>query len=227
VNPGAAGQRAALRAGSLLVLVVSLASTALIAQVSASKSFPQVRTGFWFSAGVGYGRLDFSCGGGANPWDTLPPATTCSDAGRAAATLGSLRAGYALSQQVLLSIMLDASHRVGTSEGVMDVGVALRLYPMRERGLFLEAGVSRSEFRNHDPDGPDEVGSGMGAVAALGWDLRVDRMISLTPVLQVHYGYQGDTGTPAVLVLPSGAQVTNRTRVHETLVTFGIALTVH
>jgi len=92
--------------------------------------------------------------------------------------------------------------------------------------LFAEAGVSRSEFGTHGV-GPDEVGRGVGLVAGIGWDLRVDTNMSLSPVVLLHYGYQGDTGRPTVINLPDGSRFALRTRVHETLVTFGLALTFH
>ena len=217
--------RASRRSAILLALLATFARTPLSAQDPAPASFPQQRHGFWWSLGLGYGRMDFSCGDTPNPVDGPP--FPCAEAGRAHATLGSLRVGYALSQQVAVSMLVDASHRVGTSEGVVDLGAALRLYPLPARGWFVEAGVSRSEFRGHATDGPDEVGRGVGLVAGTGWDLRVDRKMSLTPVLQVHYGHQGDTGMPNVLILPDGSKFTVHTRVHETVVTFGVAVTFH
>ena len=215
------------RAGIVFALIATLMSAALRAQDSASASFPQRRHGFWLSVGLGYGRLDFSCGGGTDPWDPTPPAETCPEAGRARATLLFLRAGYALSQQVLISVSADAWRRVGTSDGASDLGVAVRGYPVRSRGLFAEAGVSRSRFRVPGGDGPDETGEGVGLVAGIGWDLRVDTNMSLSPVILLHYGYQGDTGIPTVVHFPDGSRLALRTRVHETLVTFGLALTFH
>lgn len=214
------------RAGIVFALTATLMSAALHAQDSASASFPQLRHGFWLSVGLGYGRLDFSCGGGTDPWDSTPPAETCPEAGRARATLLFLRAGYTLSQQVLLGVSVDAWGRVGSSDGAVDLGVAVRGYPVRSRGLFAEAGVSRSEFGTHGV-GPDEVGRGVGLVAGIGWDLRVDTNMSLSPVIHLHYGYQGDTGMPTVIHFPDGSRLALRTRVHETLVTFGLALTFH
>lgn len=207
--------------------LLAAAAPSLYAQSSASESFPQVRRGWWGSVGVGYGRLDFSCGGGISPWDSTPPAPSCPEAGHAPATLFSLRAGYALSQQLLVSLTTDAWRRVGSSDGAWDFGLAARWYPIRTRGLFVEASVSRSTFGVRDPWGPDEVGRGIGLMAALGWDLRVDRNFSLTPVVLGRYGHQGDTGIPSVTIFPDGSKLATRTRVHETVIGLGLAVTFH
>ena len=216
----------AARTGLVLALASALASAALSAQDTAGY-YPQRRDGFWASVGLGYGRLDFRCGGGTSIGDDSPEPETCPEAGQARATTAFVRVGYALTQQLLVSVTVDAWKRVGSGDAARDLGAAVRVYPVRSRGLFVELGAGRSVFRVHGFDGPDEVGRGVGMVAGLGWDLRVDRNMSLTPVALFHYGYQGDTGMPFVIVFPDGSKDALRTRVHETLVTFGFALTFH
>ncbi len=122
---------------------------------------PQVREGFWFSAGLGYGSLG------------------CQDCfGREDGLSGGLSFGSVVNDRLLFGVGTTgfAKTVLGETFTVGTLDARIRFYPVRTSGFFLNGGLglgtvsygSESEF-------------GVGAMLGLGWDIRVGRNVSLTP----------------------------------------------
>lgn len=130
-------------------------------QVPASTKRPQVRDGFWFNVGLGYGGLG------------------CEDcSGRESGLSGGLAAGGTLGDKWLLGVGTTGWAKdldgelltVGTLDG------RFRFYPVRTSGFFVTGGLGLGTLSYA---GETEVG--VGVVLGLGWDIRVGRNVSLTP----------------------------------------------
>ena len=122
---------------------------------------PQIREGFWFNAGLGYGTFG------------------CQDCfGREDGPSGGLSFGAVISDRVLFGVGTTgfAKTVLGETFTVGTLDARVRFYPVRTSGFFLNGGIGlgtvsygrASEF-------------GVGAMLGLGWDIRVGRNVSLTP----------------------------------------------
>lgn len=172
------------RALVLLTLLAVLAPDAMAQR-------PQTRDGFWFSIGVGGGSLG------------------CKDCEeRENGGAGTLAFGGKLSNTVLLAGSANGWTKTvdGATLTVGLVAVESRFYPRAAGGFFLKAGAGIGSVDL-------SIGSatfsetGAGILAGLGYDIRVGRMISITPWLQ-WFGIEYDPGNANVAQL-------------------GIALTIH
>ena len=124
-----------------------------------SARLPQVRDGFWFNAGMGYG----SAG--------------CNDClFRVDGFSGGLSLGGTISPRVLLGVGTSGFYRAELGETMGTLDARLRFYPSLTSGFFVTGGFGLG----HVSDGYDTVW-GPGAVVGLGWDVRVGRNVSLTP----------------------------------------------
>jgi hypothetical protein len=122
----------------------------------------QMREGFWFNGALGYGSL--GCDG-------------CLD--RANGLSGGLVFGGRLSDKWLLGVGTTGWSRetvFGESLTVGTLDARVRFYPSLSSGFFITGGLGIGSI---SVDGDGELGS--GAVVGLGWDVRVGRMVSLTP----------------------------------------------
>ena len=122
---------------------------------------PQIRKGFWFSAGLGFGSLG------------------CEDCvGRDDGGSGGLSLGTVVSDRVLLGVGTTGFARsIGgelLSVGTLDA--RLRFYPVRTSGFFLNGGVGLGTLSF-----AGESEFGLGLLLGLGWDIRLGRNVSLTP----------------------------------------------
>jgi hypothetical protein len=122
---------------------------------------PQIRDGFWFSAGLGFGSL--GCENCITREDGLS---------------GGLSFGSVVSDRVLLG--------VGTTGFAKDVGgetlsvgtldARVRFYPARTSGFFLNGGIGLGSLSY-----AGESEFGVGLMLGLGWDIRLGKNASLTP----------------------------------------------
>jgi hypothetical protein len=130
-------------------------------QAVATAGRPQVRNGFWFSAGLGFGSLG------------------CDNClGREDGLSGGLSLGATVSDRVLFGVGTTgfAKTVLGETFSVGTLDARIRFYPSRTSGFFLNGGLglgtvsygSESEF-------------GVGMMLGVGWDIRVGRNVSLTP----------------------------------------------
>lgn len=122
---------------------------------------PQVREGFWFNVGMGFGSLG------------------CEDCiGREDGLSGGLSLGGAIGDRVLLGVGTTgfAKDVAGDLLTVGTLDARVRVYPVRTSGFFINAGAGLGTLSYA---GDSEVGLGM--MLGVGWDIRLGRNVSLTP----------------------------------------------
>ena len=165
--------RAALRC------VGSLAVVALCGAGAASAQRPQTREGFWIAFGFGYGSAKPSC-------------DLCGSLDSRGGATGFLKLGGTLTKQVLLGGEINAwtKSENGVTDQLGNVSAALYYYPAVASGFFLKGGVGFSSFR--ETDGFTDDGTGFGLLGGVGYDIRVGRNVSLTPVANFYWGGVGD-----------------------------------
>jgi hypothetical protein len=170
-----------LRATGLsALLTVLLASTSFAQQA-------QTRDGFWIGGGLGYGSL--GCEG-------------CID--RTGAPSGYLKLGTTLRQNILLGIETNGwtKSEFGARLTMGNVSGAVYFYPMASTGLFVKGGAGYSML-----DASTDVGSGsesgFGMILGAGYDVRVTRNLSITPVANWFRG-SFDGGSANVLQIGLG-----------------------
>ena len=193
--------RAAIRTASGLAVLLSVAVGVSTAQ------HPQTREGFWIGFGFGYGSAHLACGG------------TCSfnDKAKGGGATGFIKLGGTLSPQLLLGGEVNAwvkslsDSGASATEAVGNVSFAVYYYPAPASGFFLKAGVGLANYRLSD--GGSVTGNGFGVLAGLGYDIRVGRNISITPVGNFYFGSDGE-----VDIIPS---------VKHTVFDFGLGITFH
>jgi len=146
---------------------------------------PQRRDGFWIGFGVGYGWAHVACDG-------------CLGVARTGGATGFLKLGGTLSPHVLLGGQVNVwAHDDGAStEGIANVTASLYYYPDARRGLFLTGGLGFSDYSTDSR--PAFEGSGWGATLGVGYDVRVGRNVSLTPIVHWVYGAVGDVNQGAL-----------------------------
>jgi hypothetical protein len=116
----------------------------------------------------------------------------CIDTGRLESASGFLKLGTAVSQNLLLGVEANGWRKrsSGVTENLGNVSAVAYLYPWARGGLFVKGGGGLSTYIASGP-GPDLTGTGWGLIAGVGYDLRVARNISLTPVANIYYGHLG------------------------------------
>ncbi len=150
---------------------------------------PQTRQGFWIGFGGGYGSAGVSCDG-------------CGNTDREGSASGFLKLGGTLSPSVLLGAEVNgwSKSESGVTVNLGNVSAAVYLYPVKTSGFFVKGGAGLSVHRTTG-GGNTLDGTGWGLIGGLGYDIRVGRNISLTPVANYYFGQPGDlkiNGTTAV-----------------------------
>jgi outer membrane protein with beta-barrel domain len=150
-------------------------STTLVAQ------HPQVRKGFWIGFGPTYGSSGVSCDG-------------CGSTNREDSFGFFLKLGGTLSKNVLLGGEVNSWYKEESSQSVTlgSVAAVVYVYPKATSGLFLKGGVGVSEMFASGGGLPDFDGTGWGLTAGLGYDIRVGKNISITPVANYWFGQPGN-----------------------------------
>ena len=77
------------------------------------------------------------------------------------------------------------------TEDVGNASVAVYLYPAAKSGFFVKGGVGWAVFRLSE-SGRSTQTNGFGLLGGLGYDIRIGRMVSLTPTGNVYWGSDGD-----------------------------------
>jgi hypothetical protein len=122
---------------------------------------PQIREGFWFNAGMGFGTLGCE---------------DCLD--RNNGLSGGISLGRTINDRVLLGLGTTGWAKSVDGE-ILTVGtldVRTRIYPVRAAGFFLTGGVGLGSLSY-----VGESEFGLGVILGVGWDIRVGRNVSLTP----------------------------------------------
>ncbi len=179
--------------------------------VSAAPAHAQVREGFWFGFGLGYGSARIECDGG------------CADGDRDGSVSGFVKLGGTLNRHLLLGAEVNGwtKEEDGVRATLGNLSGTLTLYPGAHSGFFLKAGAGLGYFDTSAQQGSLSVSvseTGFGFVAGVGWDLRLGGNLSLTPVVNLNYGWPGDVVFDRVVVLPN---------VRQSVIEFGIGLTFH
>lgn len=150
-------------------LLLCLAGALTIGAVPAFGQYPQVRKGFWFNGGLGWGSLG------------------CNDCGsRTGGLSGGISLGGAISPTFLLGAGVTGwtKSENGATLTVGTVDLRARFYTSKSGGFFLTAGVGLGSI-SAGFGGFTASESGFGAVLGLGYDARIGRMVSLTPYFNV------------------------------------------
>jgi hypothetical protein len=155
---------------ALLGLVFALAAQPATAQ------HPQIRQGFWFNFGLGYGSL------GCDDCDERIDAPT-----------GILGLGGTLSQKVVLGGALAAwsKDEGGGKLTVANLVAIIRWYPSATGGFFLTGGLGVGSITIEIDNVGSDTEQGFGALLGLGYDIRVGTSVSITPFLN-GFGVRSD-----------------------------------
>lgn len=188
---------------------LAMAALLVLCGSTAWAQHPQVRKGFWIGFGGGYGSAQFSCDG-------------CGTSTREGSGVGDLRLGGVLSPKLLLGgdIVAWTKKESGATVTVGNVTAAVYYYPATSSGLFLKGGVGASMFHGEVSSTVTATadGKGFGFTFGAGYDLRVGRNISITPVGNFVWGHVGEVKTGST-VLASGWK--------QNFFEFGLDITFH
>lgn len=164
---------------------IAAACCVLIVVTSASlpAQRPQERRGFWIGFGLGYGSAGFSC-------------DSCTG-GRVGALSGFLKMGGTLSPRLLLGGETNGWVRNtgGATETRGNASLAVYYYPTAAKGLFLKGGAGLSRYASRGGF-VDWTGGGFGLLLGAGYDVRLGRNASLTPVVNLFGGNLGTVDAP-------------------------------
>ena len=165
--------------------VVTLLAVLSCAASAARAQYPQRRDGFWIGFGVGYGSANISC-------------DNCTSGSRTGGPTAFLKLGGTPSRNLLIGASLNGwVHPTDSlTETMGNVTASVFYYPVATSGFFLNGGLGFSSY-NLDSS-PAVNGSGWGFTAGVGYDVRVGRNVSLTPVVNYVYGALGDFGVPGI-----------------------------
>ena len=170
---------------------------------------PQVRNGFWIGFGFGYGSAKPSCDG-------------CGTFDSRGSYTGHFRLGGVLSPHLLLGGDVDVwtKSESGTTLSLGNVTASLYYYPVTTSGLFFKGGVGGAAF-NGEVSGTVTTtadGAGFGFTFGAGYDVRLGRNISITPVANFLWGRVGDVKSGSSVIATGWKQ---------TIIEFGLDLTIH
>jgi hypothetical protein len=167
--------------GTLRAIGFSAFLAVLLAS-SASAQQTQTRQGFWIGGGLGYGSLG------------------CDGCDRIGAPSGYLKLGGTLRNNILLGVETNGwtKSELGARLTMGNVSGAVYWYPMPTNGMFVKAGAGYSVL-----DDSFNSTSGFGLLGGVGYDVRVSRNLSVTPVANWFRG-SFDGGSANVLQIGLG-----------------------
>ena len=149
-----------------LVQYSAAAVAIAVSAASAHAQNAQIRDGFWFSGGLGYGSLGCdNCAGS-----------------RTGGLSGGLSLGGTITPRFLLGVGTEdwAKSEQGATLTVGTLDARVRFYPSTTGGFFLTGGVGVGTISGA-ASGYTARETGLGMVFGLGYDVRVARNASLTP----------------------------------------------
>jgi len=189
--------------------IVALIAAFSCAASAARAQYPQRRDGFWIGFGLGYGSANITC-------------DNCADSSSVGSITGFVKLGGAPSGNLLIGGAINGWWRTneGMTETIANVTASVYLYPVTRSGFFVTGGLGLSTY--HANTFPASHGTGLGLTAGAGYDIRVGRDVSLTPVVNFVYGALGDFDVP----LSSGGFATARGW-KQHVIDVGVGVTFH
>lgn len=160
---------------SVFAVILTLAALGLAAAPATAQN-PQTREGFWVGFGLGWGSMGLHCDG-------------CDGLDRSGSYTGYGKLGGTLLPNLLLGAETNgwSKSEDGVTVALANVSAAAYWYPMVQEGLFVKGGLGYSELSADEGNGRSSEG-GWGALLGLGYDMRVGRNTSITPVLNYFRG---------------------------------------
>jgi hypothetical protein len=151
---------------ALQLVWASVVAFGMLLPASAAAQRPQMREGFWFNGGLGFGSAGCD---GCDGRETAPTLT--------------LTFGGTISPKFLLGASLDgwSKEEGGESITIGTLLARLRFYPSAGGGFFLTAGVGMGTVAVEISGLGSDSETGTGVLIGLGYDIRVGRNLSLTP----------------------------------------------
>jgi outer membrane protein with beta-barrel domain len=191
-----------LTAARVFAMVVACSCAASAARAQ----YPQRRDGFWIGFGLGYGTANVRC-------------DICGSGPRKDGITGFVKVGGTPRRNLLIGGAVNAwSHSDGSvAESMTNVTASVYLYPDVNSGLFVTGGLGFANY--HVNSDPSFNGTGWGFTGGVGYDIRVGRDVSLTPVVNYMYGGVGDVNEAGF-----GAV---RSQWNQNVVDFGLGVTFH
>jgi hypothetical protein len=152
--------------GTKLVKCFALVAALAVSAASAQAQHKQVRDGFWFSGGLGYGSL--GCDG-------------CGS--REGGLSGDISVGGTISPRFLLGVGAAgwSKSEQGATLTVSTLDARVRFYPSRTGGFFVTGGLGLGTVRGSVSGFGSATETGVGTILGLGWDIRLARNTSITP----------------------------------------------
>jgi hypothetical protein len=174
-----------LRATGLSALLTVLLAGSAFAQNA------QTRDGFWIGGGLGYGSLGLACDG-------------CGDVDRTGGISGYAKLGMTVRPNVLLGVEMNGwtKSEADTRVTLGNFSGAAYWYPMATNGLFIKAGAGYSAL-SADAGTGSATDTGFGLLGGVGYDIRMGRNMSITPVANYFRG-GFDGGSANVLQIGVG-----------------------
>ena len=173
----------------LVSRIFILAGVTLAVVPAVQAQYAQTHQGIYATFGLGYGLAKITC-------------DQCANEERTGDLTGFLGVGGAISQSFLLGGEAVGWSKVTSSNDNRSLGAAnavATFYPSKREGLFLKAGVGLSWIYGDQElsDGRIESLSqtGLGYVAGLGYDIRIQRNTSVTAIVNFYGGQIGDVGS--------------------------------
>jgi len=165
--------------------VVALLTACCCAAAAARAQYPQRRDGFWIGFGLGYGSADVYC-------------DNCNPGPRTGGVTAFLKLGGSPSRNVLIGGTVHGWSREtgGVTEAMGNVTGSVFYYPAATSGFFLSGGLGFSGYTLDTS--PSVDASGWGFTGGVGYDIRVGRNVSLTPVVNYVYGGLEDFDVPGI-----------------------------
>ncbi len=189
--------------------VVTVVIACTCAASAAQAQYPQRRDGFWIGFGLGYGSANVYC-------------DNCDSGPRTGGITGFLKLGGAPSRNLLLGGAVNgwAHSDSGFTETIANVTASIYFYPQARSGFFLTGGLGFSGY--HANTVPSTDGTGWGFTGGAGYDIRVGRDVSLTPVVNFVYGALADFDVPV-----SGGGTVRARNWRQNVVDLGLGVTFH
>jgi outer membrane protein with beta-barrel domain len=148
-----------------LVQCFAAVASLTVGAASAHAQNAQIRDGFWFSGGLGYGSL--GCDGCGSREGSISGDLSLGGTISPRFLLGAGSAGWTKSEQ-------------GATLTVATLDARVRFYPSATGGFFVTGGIGFGSVRGQ-VGGFTATETGVGTILGLGWDIRVARNTSITP----------------------------------------------